>query len=92
MIWISPNFIDNLIYCDNIHSELYPNDHKILIIFLDKNKIFNSNNRAKLRKQNITKTIYDYDKMNSQQWQIYANETDYLTNKNNIITKYKPDR
>ena len=58
-------------------------------MFLDKNKIFNSNNRAKLCKQNITKTIYDYDKMNSQQWQKYADETNRLTNENNNIKKYK---
>ncbi len=86
MIWISNNSIDNLIYCDSVHTEFYNSDHKLLICFLDKNNLLNDKSHAQLKKQDITKTIYSYDKMNNEAWKQYADE---LLHQIPQIKKYK---
>src|SRR6266540_1319323 len=89
MIWISNNSIDNLIYCDSVHKEFYNSDHKLLICFLDKNNLLNDKSHAQLKKQDITKTIYSYDKMNNEAWKQYADYTDELLHQIPQIKKYK---
>src|SRR5215216_3942810 len=77
-IFISSSLLNSLVHVNNKTTDLYQSDHKLLHLTLF-DYIFNHKSRAKLRQQNVTKIIFDYDKTTSDNWTKFGKSTNNHT-------------
>jgi len=73
-IYMSSEILNEMTNTRTFEMDLFNTDHSIVITSIYTEQIFNQTARARLIKNGMKKTVFEYQKMNKDLWEEYANE------------------
>src|SRR3990170_1156173 len=73
-MWISNDLASELTYSSLLETVLYNSDHSMIVTFIDKKHLFNECSLAKAKQRNISRKIFDYDKMTPDKWKSFKED------------------
>ena len=84
-MWISNDLTTKLTYSSLLETTLYNSNYSMIISFIDKKHLFNECSLAKAKQRNISRKIFNYEKMTSEKWNNFKNATKTQLEKNPLI-------